>query len=51
MLRTTRMAAARDAIAARYAPEYAEILLLRNPRRILQDRPLLRPEDVSPIYE
>ena len=50
-LRTTRMAAARDAIAARYAPEYAEILLLRNPRRILQDRPLLRPEDVSPIYE
>lgn len=44
--RTTVLSEVRDVLARRYSPTYADVLLLRNPRRIVMDRALLRPDEI-----
>ncbi len=44
--RTTVLSEVRDVLARRYSPAYADVLLLRNPRRIVMNRELLHPDEI-----
>lgn len=45
-IRTTRLDEVYRAVGERFSYEYAGVLLERNPRRILQDRPPLQPDEI-----
>lgn len=45
-IRTPRLDEVHRAVGERFSYEYADILLEHNPRCILQDRPLLRPDEI-----
>lgn len=45
-IRTPRLDEVHEAVGERFSYEYADILLEHNPRCILQDLPLLRPDEI-----
>lgn len=44
--RTTVLSEVRSVLARTWSPAYAEVLLLRNPRRIVMNRELLAPDEI-----